>query len=91
MRWTRNEEGEKIYANISNYGVEKEFESNWFVDGVKKYHRKFSTIVNTLADAGFMIVKAIEPVPDEDFIKEHPSHKDLCHKPDFLLIKAKRV
>ena len=91
MRWTRNEEGEKIYANISNYGVEKEFESNWFVDGVKKYHRKFSTIVNTLADAGFMIVKAIEPVPDEDFIKEHPSHKDLYHKPDFLLIKAKRV
>ena len=31
-------------------------ESVWFVDNVKKYHRTFATIINTLIDAGFSII-----------------------------------
>lgn len=89
-RWTRDENGNKIYLNLANYGVEGEKESAWFVDNVKKYHRTFSTIVNTLIEAGFMIEKMIEPLPTEKLLKEYPEYKDLFHKPDFLLIKAKK-
>ena len=56
-RWTRDDKGCKLYANLSNYNVEGERESRWFVDGVKKYHRTFSTIVNTLVKTGFVIEK----------------------------------
>ncbi len=89
-RWTKDEEGNKLFANLSNYSLEGERESKWFVDGVKKYHRTFSTIVNTLVKAGFQIEKMIEPVPTPELLKMYPDQKDLLHKPDFLLIKARK-
>lgn len=87
-RWTKDENGNKLFANISNYSVDGERESTWFVERVKKYHRTFSTIINTLIEAGFQIDKLIEPVPTPEILKENPDYKDLLHKPDFLLIKA---
>ena len=89
-RWTKNENGEKLHVNLSNYGVEGERDVTWFVDGIKIYHRTFSTIVNTLCAAGFSIEQMIEPLPTAEILKDHPDHADLFHKPDFLLIKAKK-
>lgn len=89
-RWTRDEQGNKIYLNLAGYGIEGERESVWFVDNVKKYHRTFSTIINTLINAGFSIEKMIEPLPTEEMLKQYPNYKDLFHKPDFLLIRVKK-
>ena len=89
-RWTKDENGNKLYINLSNYGIEGERESTWFVDNVKKYHRTFSTIINTLIETGFTIEKMIEPLPTEDLLKKYPEYKDLFHKPDFLLVKVRK-
>lgn len=88
QRWTKDENGNKLYLNLSNYGIEGERESTWFVDDVKKYHRTFSSIINTLIETGFKIEKLIEPLPTEDLLKKYPDYKDLFHKPDFLLVKC---
>jgi len=90
-RWTKNAEGEKLYVNLSNYGVEGERTTSWFVDNLKIYHRTFSTIVNTLTNAGFSIERMIEPLPDSKLLEKYPEHKDLFHKPDFLLLKATKL
>ena len=58
-RWTKDEKGHRLFANISNYGIDGERESVWFIDNVKKYHRTFSTIINTLIEAGFIIEKVL--------------------------------
>ena len=87
-RWTRDENGKKLYANIADYCVERRNDSTWFVEGVQRYHRMFSTIVNTLCDAGFRIVKMAEPYPTEELVKKYPEYYDLYHKPDFLFVKA---
>ena len=87
-RWTRDENGQKIHGNIANYCVEGRKDSTWFVEGVQRYHRMFSTIVNTLADNGFRIVKMVEPYPTEDLVKKYPDYADLYHKPDFLFVKS---
>ena len=89
-RWTRDENGKKLHVNLANYGVEGERETVWFVDNVKKYHRTFSTIVNTLVEAGFAIEKMIEPLPTEEILEQYPDYRDLFHKPDFLLVKVKK-
>ncbi|MBQ6012616.1 MAG: class I SAM-dependent methyltransferase, partial [Firmicutes bacterium] len=65
-------------------------ESGWFVDRVKKYHRTFSTIINTLIEEGFAIERIAEPVPTEEQMRLYPSHADLMHRPDFLLVRAKK-
>jgi len=88
-RWTKDENDKKIFLNLSNYSVEGERTIEWFVDGVKNYHRTFSTIVNNLADSGFCIEKMIEPTPSNEMLIKYPQFIDLLHKPDFLLIKAR--
>lgn len=87
-RWTKDNEGNKLYLNLSDYGLEGERESVWFVNNVKKYHRTFSHIINTLIEVGFSIEKMIEPLPTKELLAKHPMYKDLFHKPDFLLVKA---
>lgn len=90
-RWERDDDGKKIYLKVSNYGVEAEYESEWFVDGIKRYHRMFSTIVNTLAGTGFFIEKMVEPLPTDEILNEYPDYYDLYHRPDFLLVKSRKL
>lgn len=87
-RWTRDENGKKLHANIADYCIEGRKDSTWFVEGVQRYHRMFSTIVNTLADTGFKILKMEEPYPTEELVQKYPEYYDLYHKPDFLFVKA---
>lgn len=90
-RWTRDANGNKLYLNLKDYSVEGERNSTWFVENVQKYHRMFSTIVNTLIESGFCIEKMIEPVPDEALLAKYPQFKDLSFKPDFLIIRARKT
>ena len=89
-RWTKDENGEKIHLNLSNYGISGERTTTWFVDDLKIYHRTFSEIINTLTEVGFTIEKMIEPLPTEELLARYPDHRDLFHKPDFLLLKVKK-
>ncbi len=89
-RWTRDENGKKIHLNLMYYGREVETDSTWFVDNVKRYHRMFSTIVNTLADTGFVIEKMVEPLPDDELLAKYPEYYDLFFKPDFLFIRSRK-
>ena len=90
-RWTKDENGKKLYANVEYYSVDGVRESTWFVDGVKKYHRTLSAVINTLIGSGFRIDKIIEPVPTPELLREHPEYDDLLHKPDFLLVRATKA
>ena len=90
-RWTRDENGHKLYMNLKNYSVEGKRESTWFVDNVVKYHRRFSTVVNNLADAGFIIEKMEEPLPNDEILEKYPEYADLFHKPDFLIVRARKA
>ena len=89
-RWTRDENGRKIYANIADYCVERRNDSTWFIEGVQRYHRMFSTIVNTLVNSGFRILKMEEPYPTEELVQKYPEYYDLYHKPDFLFVKVQK-
>lgn len=89
-RWTKDENGNKIYANISNYSVNGKRESRWFKDGIIKYHRTFSSVVNILTETGFHIEQMSEPIPSDAIVDQHPEYKDNIHKPDFLLVKVSK-
>ncbi len=88
--WTKNSEGKVLYYNLSDYSISGKRSVNWIVDGVQKYHRTFSEIVNTLTSAGFVIQKMLEPIPSEEDINQDSSREKKLHKPNFLLIKAKK-
>ena len=45
--------------------------------------KHFLKVINRLG-------KMIEPIPDEEILKKYPSHADLRHKPDFMLIRGRK-
>ena len=88
--WGRDEDGNVLFLKLSDYARPGIRESRWFVDGVITYHRMFSDVVNALADAGFLIEKMLEPVPTEEYIKAVPKAEKDYHKPNFLVVRAKK-
>lgn len=88
--WTRDENGKILHYNLTDYSIPGERKTSWIVDGVIKYHRSFSSIFNSLTEAGFIIEKVLEPVPDAETMERLPAYKKYLHKPDFLLEKARK-
>jgi GrpB-like predicted nucleotidyltransferase (UPF0157 family)/ubiquinone/menaquinone biosynthesis C-methylase UbiE len=88
--WTKNENGERLHYNLSDYQRCGKREMTWFIDGVIKYHRTFSEVVNTLLTTGFSIEGMLEPAPSEELIDRLPYYADELHKPNFLLIKVRK-
>lgn len=88
--WTKDDNGNVIYYNLSDYSRSGKRSTAWFVDGVETYHRTFSEIINSLCSAGFIIEKMLEPTPDKETIERDKNWERKLHKPNFLLIKAKK-
>ena len=85
-----DENGNKISYTFSNYNQPGERKIHWYVDGVIKYHRTFSNIINALAKSGFVIEEVCEPVPEDWAIEKLPTIVKEYIKPNFLLVKAKK-
>ena len=88
--WIEDEEGLKIAAPVSSYLKTGERNVNWMNQNVTKHHRPFSTIVNTLADNGFSILKVVEPVPTEEILAFAPQMYTELHRPTAIIIKAQK-
>ena len=89
--WTKDKYGSIMHYNLSHYSEQGERSSDWIVKNIIKYHRTFSSIINSLADAGFHTEKVLEPLPGKDVMDEYPSYRRYMHKPDFLLVRAAKT
>lgn len=82
--------GKKISYTFSDYGLPGERVTRWFVDGVVKYHRRVSDILNALTEAGFIIERVEEPRPEKWVAEKYPAFADELIKPTFLIVKARK-
>lgn len=86
--WTKDDAGNRLYYNLADYMVSGERHVYWFIDGVEKYHRPLSEILNTLISTGFRIEKVVEPLPSQDALEKRPELADEFHKTSCIIIKA---
>ena len=77
-----------LLNNYADMSIRKE---KWFVDGVEKYHRTFSYIINTLVKCGFTVEAIDEPLPSEEALEKRKGLEKEFIKPTFLIIKAKKL
>ncbi|MEN6315326.1 MAG: class I SAM-dependent methyltransferase [Clostridiaceae bacterium] len=89
--WTRDENMNVLHYNLTDYMRSGQRSTTWIVDNVIKYHRPFSEIVNALIANSFAIEKMIETVPTEETIKRLPYYAKDLDKPNFLLMKARKI
>lgn len=90
-RYTRSESGERLYANINNYFVEGQRKIPWVVDDYELYHRTFSSILNSMIRAGFLIEECQESQISDKLRKQHPDmFGGTIHRPDFVFFKCRK-
>lgn len=76
------------YWLLKDYSIEGIRYQNWFVDGVQKYHRKQSTIVELLLKNRFIIIAIDEPQPSSEWLDKRPDLAQHLHRPPVLVIKV---
>ena len=91
-RYTRNESGERLYANINNYFVEGQRKINWVVDNYELYHRTFSSILNCIIKAGFLIEECQESHISDELRKQYSDmFGGTVHRPDFVFFRCREA
>ena len=88
--FNKDKNGNRISYTFSDYHRTGKRITTWYVDGVVKYHRTFSDIINALANAGFVIEQVVEPLPEQWAIEKLPTMAKEYIKPNFLIVKAMR-
>ena len=88
--WAKDENGNVLHYKLTDYSRCGKRSTAWIVNGVEKYHRTFSKIINSLCSAGFAIETMLEPTPTREIIELDKSWEKDLHKPNFLLIKARK-
>ena len=75
-----------MLTDYSNEGVR---DVEWIVNHVIKYHRKTSTIINTIINLRFVIIEIDEPCVSNEIIQREHCLSRCLHSPDCLIVKAK--
>lgn len=88
--WTVDSAGRRTAWGVDRYADEGAREETWFVAGVRKVHRTFSTLVNGVLDAGLMLERVLEPMPSEQWLGDHPQFADERRRPMFLMLRARK-
>lgn len=89
--FNKDENGNRISYTFSNYNEPGERRIHWYVDGVVKYHRTLSGVINALTKAGFIIEEICEPTPEAWAIEKLPTIVKEYIKPNFLIVKANKL
>jgi hypothetical protein len=69
---------------ISDYFDEGARTTRWFVDGVVRYHRSLSTILNQLRTVGLTLELVAEPRPTRSALERNPECRDDLIRPAVL-------
>jgi len=85
--WIEDQQGQKCWP-VDHYAVEGERRTDWLAEGVIKYHRRLSTTVNALIEAGFSIHQLEEWRPSPEQIEAWPALSEEMERPMLLIISA---
>jgi SAM-dependent methyltransferase len=87
--WVVDGDGRRLAWSLDDYAQEGPREHDWFVPGVRRYHRSLATLLNGLIEAGLAIERVVEPVPSDEWLRERPQAVDERRRPMFLLVRAR--
>jgi SAM-dependent methyltransferase len=88
--WVVDGDGRRLAWSLDDYAQEGPREHEWFVPGVRRYHRSLATLLNGLIEAGLAIERLVEPVPSDHWLRERPQAIDERRRPMFLLVRARK-
>ncbi|MBT2757512.1 class I SAM-dependent methyltransferase [Mesobacillus foraminis] len=88
--WVKDHNGNRLHWALDNYQEEGKREEHWWIDGVVKYHRTISTLINTLIDNGLAIEKIIEPESTPTGLEKLPDLINEKRRPSSIIIQSRK-
>jgi ubiquinone/menaquinone biosynthesis C-methylase UbiE len=88
--WIKDDKGNRLHWALDNYQEEGKREQHWYIDGVIKYHRTISSLINTLINNGLVLEKIIEPQSIPAGIEQMPKLINEKRRPSFIVIKSRK-
>lgn len=79
-RYTRTETGERLYANLRNYGIEGKRVIHWVVDEYELYHRTISTLIMIL----FLLDLLLRNVRNQKYQNQLEKSEQICLEELFI-------
>ncbi|QND66402.1 class I SAM-dependent methyltransferase [Mesorhizobium loti] len=89
--WVNGSAGDAQHWPVDRYQDEGKRETNWFVEGVTKFHRTIETYVSTLLAAGFRLDHLGEPRPVEEALAKRPELAKELRRPPILVLGATKM
>jgi SAM-dependent methyltransferase len=87
--WQIDAQGHRTWP-VDGYAAEGPRTTDWLAPGVIKQHRRLSTTLNLLIDAGFAIRRVDEFAPSEEQVAARPELAEERERPMFVLVAARR-
>lgn len=87
--WIQDEDGRKTWP-VNHYADEGERRTDWFINGVVKYHRTIATTLNTLMETGFTLCRIVEFAPTNEQVQQGPELAEERERPMMMLISARK-
>lgn len=88
--WIKDADQHTAHWPVDNYGEEGRRSQFWGIEGVIKYHRKMSTLLNVLIQNGLAIQQIDEPESTPEGLEKMPKLINERKRPSFMIIKAKK-
>ena len=88
--WHYDKKQKRMHWPVDNYFSEGKRDTVFLGEQVEKYHKTFSTYINTLIQSGFEITAIEEPRPDKQLLKENPETADELRRPGMLIVAARK-
>ncbi|GAA5814839.1 hypothetical protein MFLAVUS_008342 [Mucor flavus] len=89
--WYHDNDGNILHWRVDRYFDEGRVVADFLGESnIYMYHRKLSTVINTLLDHGFKIIRVAEPEPEKREITDF-SYELEVQRPRFLVISAQKM
>jgi SAM-dependent methyltransferase len=85
--WERDAEGRRLYHKVDRYAEEWSQVWDWFGIRVRNWHRPLSAYMQAYLGAGLALRDFLEPVPQDDGLRDDPEFEDWYRIPQFTVMK----
>ncbi|MCA9844615.1 MAG: class I SAM-dependent methyltransferase [Dehalococcoidia bacterium] len=88
--WVRDDERRRLYRPMDRYFDERELHFAWSGISISNYHRPLGAYMDALLGEGLILERFLEPMPEDQSLREDPEVEDWFRIPEFLVMRWRK-
>ncbi|MEX2081516.1 MAG: class I SAM-dependent methyltransferase, partial [Dehalococcoidia bacterium] len=89
--WVRDEAGKRLHYPVDRYLEERPIELSWAGLSITNWHRPLGAYMAAFLGSGFRLRDFLEPMPEDDSLREDPYFEDWYRVPNFIVMRWEKA